>query len=151
MWELMRNWMGGGGSASLGPNSLSDMGAAAPTVGGALPTFNTNGVTANGINFDKVSAGAVSPSGLGMNLGTGQLALSGLGALGSLWGGMQAQGLAKKQFDFTKSITNTNLANQIRSFNTGLEDRTRSRGFAEGQTQAQMDDYLARNRMTRSA
>jgi hypothetical protein len=128
------------------------MGAITPMVGGAIPSLSTSGVTANGLNFDKITDGqsALGGSGLGLNLGTGQLALSGLGALGSLWGGMQAQGLAKKQYELTKNISTTNLVNQMKSYNTQLEDRARSRGVAEGNP-ASANDYLERNRMTRVA
>ena len=87
--------------------------------------------------------------GLGMNIGTGQLALGGLQTLAGLWSAYQQNKLAKQQFNYTKGVTDTNLANQIKSYNTALEDRSRSRGAVEGQTQAQMDDYVNRNRASR--
>ena len=95
------------------------------------------------------AAGTWSSTGLGPNLGTAQLALGGFGALGNLWSAFQGQGLARKQFDFVKATTQTNLANQIRSYNTQLSDRARSRGAAEGQGQEQIDRYVADNRMAR--
>lgn len=119
----------------------------------AAPTNTMNGMTANGQTF---GAGAVGQgataglgSGLGMNIGTGQLALGGLGALTSLWGGLQANKLANDQFSFTKKTTNTNLNNQIKSYNTSLEDRINARAAVQGNDSAYVSDYLAKNRLTR--
>jgi hypothetical protein len=87
-------------------------------------------------------------SSLGANLDTAKLALSGLGTIGNLWAAFQAQKLAKKQFNFTKQITETNLANQVQSYNTTLEDRGRSRAFAEGQSAVDAQTYIDKNRLT---
>lgn len=98
--------------------------------------------------------GGDSPSswstGLGANMGTAQLALGGLNTLGNLWGAFQAQNLARKQFDFTKETTNANLNNQIKSYNTALNDRIESRAVTQGNiTPEQVADYKARNQMSR--
>lgn len=95
------------------------------------------------------SGGMFGNSGIGMNMDTLQLGLSGLSAVGNFWNAYQAQKLAKQQFQFTKDITNTNLANQIKSYNTTLSDRARSRGVVEGQSQAQVDQYIADNSLSR--
>lgn len=87
--------------------------------------------------------------GLGFNMDTAQLGLSGLSAIGNFWNAFQAQKLAKKQFEFTKDITNTNLGNQIKSYNTNLSDRARSRGFVEGQSQDQISQYIDKNSLSR--
>ena len=84
---------------------------------------------------------------LGFNVGTGQLAFSGLGALSNLWSGMQAVNLAKSQLAFQKGFANANLGNQIQSYNTTLADRARARGVTEGQPQSQVDQYVAQNRL----
>jgi hypothetical protein len=109
----------------------------------------------------ELSANALSPnagmpagatpntSGLGMNIGTANLALSGLNTIGGLWAAFEARKAAQQQFNYTRSVTNTNLANSIKSYNTALEDRARSRGFTEGQSQQQIDAYVAANRATR--
>ena len=82
---------------------------------------------------------------LGMNIGTGQLVLGGIGTIGNLWASWQAQKLAKEQFNYQKDITDTNLANQIQSYNTALTDRITSRGFTQGDSQSTIDQYIEEN------
>ena len=81
------------------------------------------------------------------NIGTGQLVLGGLGSIGNLWSSWQAQKLAKEQFNYQKGITDTNLANQIQSYNTALTDRITSRGFTQGDSQSTIDQYIEENSM----
>lgn len=114
---------------------------AAPSFGTMAGNSLTDGSAAN-------VAGAAG-SGFGMNLGTAQLGLGGLAAIGSIFNGLQANKLAKDQFKFTKDITNTNLNNQIQSYNTALSDRINSRTYTQGQDQSVADDYLAKNRLSR--
>lgn len=87
-------------------------------------------------------------TGLGMNLGTAQLALGGLGTIGNLWMAFNAQKLAKEQFSFQKGITNTNLANQIQSYNTSLADKINSRVAQEGGDASQAQAYVDNNKLT---
>ena len=96
-----------------------------------------------------VSGGAGAGTSLGFNTQTGQLAFGGLGALASLWGAQQSSKLANQQFKFTKDTTNTNLNNQIKSYNTALEDKISSRAAMQGNDSAYVNDYLAKNRLTR--
>lgn len=84
---------------------------------------------------------------LGANLDTAQLALSGLATIANIWGAFEARNLAKKQFNFTRDVTNTNLANQIASYNTTLEDRGRSRAAVEGQSASMAQSYIDKNRL----
>ena len=84
---------------------------------------------------------------LGWNIGTGQLVLGGIGTIGNLWSAWQAQKLAKEQFNYQKGITDTNLANQIQSYNTALSDRMTARGFMQGDSQSTIDQYIAENSM----
>lgn len=86
---------------------------------------------------------------LGMNVPTFQLGLGALGSLANIYSGFQANKLAKDQLNFTKSVTNTNLNNQIKSYNTALEDRARSRAIAENRDQSTADAYIAANKLTR--
>lgn len=86
---------------------------------------------------------------LGLNVPTLQMGLSGLNSLGNIWGAFQAQGLARDQLNFTRNVTNANLNNSIQSYNTALADRARARGAAEGQTQEEINNYVASNRLSR--
>ena len=95
------------------------------------------------------SSGWFGIDGLGKNIDTLKLGLGGLQTIGNLWAAFQAQNLAKKQFNFTKDITNTNLANQIQSYNTSLADRARSRAAVEGQSAAQSQAYIDQNSLKR--
>ena len=118
------------------------------------PAMNYNPGAAIGMGAD---AGVASPTSflsgsanqLGMNVPTFQLGLGALGSLANIYSGFQANKLAKDQLNFTKSVTNTNLNNQIKSYNTALEDRARSRATAENRDQSSADAYIAANKLTR--
>ena len=88
-------------------------------------------------------------TGLGMNVGTAQAGLAGLQAIMGFMGASKANKLANKQFKFTKDVTNTNLANQIQSYNTALTDRSNTRAVMEGRDQASSDRYIEQNRLRR--
>ena len=105
--------------------------------GGNSPALGTGGFFGNGQN-------------LGFNGPTLGLALGCLQTIGGLWSAYQAMKLAKSQFKFTKDVTNTNLANSIKSYNTALFDRARSRAVVEGQTDAQRDQYIQDNSLSRN-
>lgn len=87
--------------------------------------------------------------GLGKNVGTLNMGLSGLETIGKLWAAFEAQKLAKAQFGFQKEFANTNLNNQIRSYNTALTDRANTRAIVNGQSAADRDAYIQQNRATR--
>lgn len=76
-----------------------------------------------------------------------KLALSGIGTIGNLWGASKQLGLAKKTFNFQKDFANTNLANQISSYNTSLADRARARYAFEGRSQEDAQSYIDENRL----
>lgn len=122
-----------------------------------------SGFGANGLDFlgnQGQGGGGVNPMGdlgngysnfkMGWNAPTLQMGIQGIGTIGNLWGAWQSNKLAKNQLNFTKMITNTNLNNQIKSYNTALEDRSRSRAKVEGQSSAEAQDYVDRNRLSRS-
>ena len=106
-------------------------------------------VSPSGVTNNNTTVMPESSTGIGMNIGTGQMAFQGLSSLAGILGGMESMKLAKDSFKLNKQMSNTNLNNQIKSYNTQLGDRTRSRGFTEGQTAEQMQGYLDANRMTR--
>lgn len=111
---------------------------------GATIGMNTGTGVASPTSFLSGSANQ-----LGMNVPTFQLGLGALGSLAGIYSGFQANKLAKDQLNFTKSVTNTNLNNQIKSYNTALEDRARSRATAENRDQSSADAYIAANKLTR--
>lgn len=110
---------------------------------GATIGMGTNFGTSTPASFMSGSANQ-----LGLNVPTFQLGLGALGSLANIYSGFQANKLAKDQLNFTKSVTNTNLNNQIKSYNTALEDRARSRATAENRDQSTADAYIAANKLT---
>lgn len=89
-------------------------------------------------------------SGLGLNVPTIGLALNGLGTIGSLWAAFKGLGLAKEKFAFEKNVTDTNMANSIKSYNTTLADKARARAATEGRSQDEADAYVAKNSVSRA-
>ena len=86
---------------------------------------------------------------LGKNLGTAQLAFSGLSSLGNMYAAFNTNKLANKQFEFQKGVTETNLANSIQSYNTKLTDRAAARAIMTGQSVADRDAYVEKNKAVR--
>lgn len=97
-----------------------------------------------------MTSGASAPASgfqLGWNAPTLQMGMQGLNTIGNIWGAWQSNKLAKDQLNFTKKIATANLNNQIASYNTALEDRSRSRAAIEGQTSAEAQAYIDKNRL----
>lgn len=125
--------------AAMGPSALAGFGSLAGT------DYAKGYMTGIG------APGGGTGSSTGMStLGTVGAVMGGLQTLGNLWGAWQANKMAKKQFKFTKQMTNINLANQMKAYNTALMDRARSRAVMEGQTQAEMDAYVANNSLSKN-
>ena len=137
-----------GALLGMGDNGTSGNGMTVPT---ALNTSSNWTPPGAGTAATGVGAGASNGlgTGIGFNVGTGQLALSGLGSLAGIWGANQQNKLAKEQFSLQKDLANTNLNNQIKSYNTTLEDRMNSRGVAEGRSADYTADEIARRRLSR--
>lgn len=75
----------------------------------------------------------------------------GLGALqglGNLYLGMQSYGLAKDQLALQKQAYQTNLANQVSSYNTALEDKIRGRTSNYDGKEADVQSYLASHKLS---
>lgn len=117
------------------------------------PTQSLQGIdgqmAASGITPNGTGNGQIGSFGntLGANIPTFQLGLAGLNTVGSLYGAFQANNLAKDQFAYTKKITDTNLANQLKSYNTGLSDKATARGSVEGWSDSQTQDYINKNKL----
>ncbi|QHJ80346.1 MAG: hypothetical protein [Caudoviricetes sp.] len=131
----------GGTQAFAAPSG--DWSANGSTFGSDVGAATTSGMA--GANTSSSGLG----SGFGLNVGTGQLALGGLQSLAGIFNSLQANKLANQQFKFTKDVTNTNLNNSIKSYNTALSDRANSRYFTQNQSQADADAYINANRLTR--
>jgi hypothetical protein len=127
-----------------------------PDTGFNLPDYGNNlfGAGGNSGGFPSMASsgnpalntkGWLGIDGLGKNMQTLQVAGAGLQTLTGLWAALKAADIAKKQLAFTKATTNANLANQTQSYNTGISDRARARGAFEGQSNAQVADYISQN------
>lgn len=75
----------------------------------------------------------------GLNMNTFGNVMGGLSSLGQLWQGYQANKLAKDQWRTQKSVLNTNMMNQIQSYNNSLRDRLDTRAKMEGRDQESAD------------
>lgn len=144
LWSQLSELFGSNDGAQTYPA------AADTTAGMTYGTGVTNGAVTQGQLADLLKGlqGNGAGTGLGFNIGTGQLALGGLSALTNLWGANKQMKLAEDQFDFTKKIATTNLNNQVKSYNTALEDRIRSRAAMEGSSSAEAEAYLNKNRLS---
>lgn len=119
----------------------------APSMSQSLMGFMPGGMGGQGSGGFLNGMGGGNGIGLGFNIPTFQLALGGLQTIGSLWQAWEANKLAKKQFNAMKEFANANLANQIQSYNTTLEDRARSRYHTEGGTQEDAQAYIDKHRL----
>ena len=147
--------------AGFNPQGIASYGVAAPA--GSIVDPMTNAIraaaTTQGSSSFGSTPGAAGVTGiqvpeLGFNIPTFQLALGGLQTIGNLWNAFQMSKLAKDQFAYTKDVTETNLANQIQSYNTTLEDRIRSRAAFEnghngGMRRSEVGGYLEEHKLTR--
>lgn len=79
------------------------------------------------------------------------MGVNALAAVGGLYNAFQSNKLAKEQFAFTKEVTNTNLNNQIKTYNTTLEDRALARGRLNGEADpsAYAAAYTDKNKISR--
>lgn len=138
-------------------------GAGPLTTGYGTPPFNpaTSGGW-GGLNLPDMRMGQISaplpnlggvassPAGLpfGLNLDTTKLALSGLGTAANLWSAFNMQKLARDQFNFTKQTTQTNMGNQVKSYNTALDDKIRSRAIVEGMSGTEAQAYMDKHKLS---
>ena len=132
-------------------NTMLDATASLPAINTDYnPQYgNNSGFDWSGLSggSDNDGAGSMQNS-LGMNIPTFQLGLSGLSTIGTLWGAFQSSKLANQQFDYTKQITDKNLANQTQTYNTALSDRANARASMEGWTSAETQDYINKNKLS---
>lgn len=135
-----------GAMIGMGDNGMNGQYMTVPTALNTSEGWTPPAAAGSGVN---AAANTGAGTGLGFNVGTGGIALQGLSSLAGIWSAMQQQKLAKEQFGFQKEVTNTNLNNSIKSYNTALEDRFGSRGVAEGRSEEYTRDKIAQNRLSR--
>lgn len=97
--------------------------------------------------FNVPSAGMGDGSGFGLNLPTAQLGIQGIASLAGILGGFKQLSLANKQFKYTKKVTDTNLNNQTKTYNTALTDKINARASVTGMSADQANAYLSENRL----
>lgn len=136
------NW-GAQNNFSFGPAPMNipafDIGS------GSLGTSDF--ATADMTGVTPATTAGYQPLEFGMNIPTAQLGLTGLGALGNLWGTYQSNKLARDSFNFTKGMAEKNYANQIKSYNTALTDRATTRGFVQGDSADKTQQYINDNKL----
>lgn len=134
-------------SQPLGMNFSPDLGGMPnwgndPTVTGVSNT--------NPLKFDPYGSKSGGGSDFGWNNATLQTGLQGLSTIGNLWGAYQGNKLARKQLALATDAYNTNLTNQIKSYNTQLEDRIRGRHSPTNAIgQAEADRQIEANKLVR--
>lgn len=128
------------------PNALTNM-TGLGNYGSGFGSLQQPGL--NAPSWMGESGGLFGNTGIGMNLPTLQFGLGALSSLGSLYNGLQANKLARDQFNFTKDMTNTNLNNSIKSYNTALSDRAYARAAMEGRSADSANSYIDQNRLSR--
>ena len=82
-----------------------------------------------------------------MNWGNAGNLMQGIGALGSVWAGIQQNKLAKEALNFKKKSYSENMDFQKQSYNTALEDRVRSRSSFTGAGEGYVSSYLDKNKL----
>ena len=85
----------------------------------------------------------------GFNIPTFTLGLNALTSLGGLYNAFNLSNLANKQYNLQKDILNTNLNNQIKSYNTALEDQLRARAAMETGNANAYDDQIEQRKLSR--
>lgn len=128
------------------PQSLSSLSQPAQSSTGLSSTLGGSGVNNAGAGVSASSLGGLGKVGGALN--TVGSAANILGGLSNIYFGLQANKLAKKQFNFQRDAFNNNLENTVQSYNTGLEDRIRARHNTEGRSSAETSAYLNNNRLS---
>lgn len=86
---------------------------------------------------------------LGFNIPTLQLGLNALTSLAGIYNSWNMNKLAKQKFNLQKDFLNTNLNNQIKSYNNSLADQLRSRAATETGDVNAYDSLIEERKLTR--
>ena len=113
--------------------------------------YQNNALAGPGIGGEGTPGTGIPETGGGINLAGLGSGLQGLAGLATAWAGLQGIKLGKDQLQFTKGVTNRNLANQAQTVNTNLEDRQQRRASASGAGYQSVADYMKRNQVNGGA
>lgn len=131
---------------SFGSMSPSPAPVAAPAP--VSPAITRAESTSNGVGPDSVDTGSFFRDADGnLDFGNIGVLLKGIGAIGNVWGGIQANKIAKDTLAFQKDAYATNLANSISSYNMALEDRAYARAAQKGTGRDAADRYISKYRL----
>lgn len=148
------------GSIQITPQSLGIFDSLIPSNTGAssytltdAPLTNLQEYMQQTKNFfgigDDSSSSTDNTNTLGFNIPTLQLGLGALNALAGMYNSWNMNKLAKQQFNLQKDVLNTNLNNQIKSYNNSLADQLRSRAAMETGDANAYDSLIEERKLTR--
>lgn len=100
--------------------------------------------------LDIARQAAKPPSGFATAAGTFGSIAQGLAGLGSIYLGLQGLKQQKKEFNFNKEVTNTNLNNSILDYNRRLTDVLSNRALNNGQGQGWVSGQMSQWQAKRS-
>ena len=102
-----------------------------------------------GIGDDSSGSNNNNDTALGFNIPTLQLGLGALNSLAGMYNSWNMNKLAQQQFNLQKDVLNTNLNNQIKSYNNSLADQLRSRAAMETGDANAYDSLIEERKLTR--
>ena len=148
------------GSIQITPQSLGMFNSLVPSdVGTSSYTFTDTPLTnlqeyvQQRENFfgigDDSSGSNNNNTALGFNIPTLQLGLGALNSLAGMYNSWNMNKLAQQQFNLQKDVLNTNLNNQIKSYNNSLADQLRSRAAMETGDANAYDSLIEERKLTR--
>ena len=105
--------------------------------------------TKNFFGIGDDSSGSNNNTDLGFNIPTFKLGLDALASLAGMYNSWNMNKLAKQQFNLQKDVLNTNLNNQIKSYNNSLADQLRSRAAMETGDANAYDSLIEERKLTR--
>lgn len=112
---------------------------------GAFASSGTSGLVSGLPKVDLTGNGGEGWFANKNNLNGLMAGISGLQTLGGLYTSLSQLNLAKKQQAYTQKITDTNLANQTKNYNTSLSDKAAARFAQEGKSADALKAYIAAN------
>lgn len=147
------------GSIQITPQSLGMFNSLVPSGVGTssyaltdVPLTNLQEYMEQSKNFFGIgddSSGSNNNTALGFNIPTLQLGLGALNSLAGMYNSWNMNKLAQQQFNLQKDVLNTNLNNQIKSYNNSLVDQLRSRAAMETGDANAYDSLIEERKLTR--